>query len=163
MGCLFVLITALSPRLGIILLWVFTNYVNAVFSTWIWPLLGLIVLPWTTLMYILVAAPVGGISFWGWLMVGLGVVMDISSHGQEYTNRDQAMSMYRWPANHPGRDRSRWLRPERVREAAPRRAVAASDTITSVETHSTSASASCRRWGSTSCWSGRSKIRMTRP
>ena len=94
MGCLFVLIAALSPRLGVILLWVFTNYVNAAFTTWLWPLLGLIFLPWTTLMYILVAAPIGGMTFWGWLMVAIGVVMDISAHAQTYTNRDQAMSMY---------------------------------------------------------------------
>jgi hypothetical protein len=100
MGCLFVLIAALSPRLGIILLWAFTNYVSIAFTSWIWPLLGLIVLPWTTLMYILVAAPAGGISFWGWLMVGLGLLMDISTHAQEYTKRDDAMAMTQ-PASHP--------------------------------------------------------------
>jgi len=95
MGCLFVLVAALSPRLGIILLWAFTNYVTIAFTTWVWPLLGLIVLPWTTLMYILVAAPIGGITFWGWLMVGLGLLLDISSHAQTYANRNQAMGMYR--------------------------------------------------------------------
>jgi hypothetical protein len=93
MGCLFIIIAALSPRLGIIVLWIFTNYVNLVFTTWIWPLLGLIILPWTTLMYILVAAPAGGITFWGWLVVVLGLIMDISSHGQEWANREQARSM----------------------------------------------------------------------
>ena len=93
MGCLFVIIAAISPRLGIIILWIFTNYVNLAFTTWIWPLLGLIVLPWTTLMYILVAAPAGGINFWGWLMVGVGLVMDINSHAQAYANREQARAM----------------------------------------------------------------------
>jgi len=93
-GCLFALIAAISPRAGIILLWVFTNYVNATFSTWIWPLLGLIALPWTTLMYILVAAPLGGISFWGWFFVIIGLVMDVSAHAQSYQNRQQAMAMY---------------------------------------------------------------------
>jgi hypothetical protein len=95
MGCLFVLIAMLSPRLGIIILWLFTNYVSRAFDTWIWPVLGLIVLPWTTLLYILVAAPAGGITFWGWLMVALGLVMDISSHAQEYANRERATAMYR--------------------------------------------------------------------
>jgi hypothetical protein len=94
MGCLFLLVTLLSPRLGILLLWAFTNYVNRSFDSWFWPLLGLIFLPWTTLMYILVQAPVGSISFWGWLMVGLGLIVDLSSHAQAYQNRQYATSMY---------------------------------------------------------------------
>ena len=49
----------LSPRLGVIVLWLFTDYINRAFDSWLWPLLGLIFLPWTTLMYILVAVPVG--------------------------------------------------------------------------------------------------------
>jgi hypothetical protein len=93
MGCLFLIITAISPRAGIVLLWIFTNYVNAAFNTWVWPLLGLVALPWTTMMYILIAAPVGGISFWGWLMVAIGFLMDISAHAQSYASRDQAMAM----------------------------------------------------------------------
>ena len=88
MGCLFLLITLLSPRLGIIILWAFTNYVARAFdNNWLWPLLGLIFLPWTTLIYILVAAPVGSITFWGWLMVALGVLIDLSSHAQSWANR----------------------------------------------------------------------------
>jgi hypothetical protein len=95
MGCLFLLISLLSPRLGIIFLWAFTNYViPRSFDTWIWPLLGLIFLPWTTLLYILVAAPAGGISFWGWLFVAIGLVMDLSSHANSYASRQQAQGLY---------------------------------------------------------------------
>ncbi len=94
MGCLFILIAALSPRLGVIILWLFTDYVvPRTFATWIWPLLGLIFLPWTTLIYILVVAPVGTVSLWGWLMVALGLVLDINTHVQEYANREQATSL----------------------------------------------------------------------
>jgi len=92
MGCLFLLIAAISPRAGIVLLWIFTNYVNAAFNGWIVPLLGLVFLPWTTLMYILIAAPVGGISFWGWLLVAIGFLMDVSAHAQSYASRNQAMA-----------------------------------------------------------------------
>jgi hypothetical protein len=94
MGCLFLIIMMLSPRLGIILLWLFTNYVNTAFNTWIWPLLGLVFLPWTTLLYILVSAPAGGITFWGWLLVALGLLSDLASHTNAYANRDQARSYY---------------------------------------------------------------------
>ena len=94
MGCLFLLIMMLSPRLGIIVLWVFTNWVTLAFNTWVWPLLGLIFLPWTTLFFILVAAPAGGITFWGWLMVALGLVSDLAAHAQSYNSRDQARAYY---------------------------------------------------------------------
>ena len=92
MGCLFLLITMLSPRLGIIILWVFTDYVSRSFTTWIWPLLGLIFLPWTTLFYILVAAPAGGITWWGWLFVAIGFLSDVAAHANAYANRQQAQS-----------------------------------------------------------------------
>jgi hypothetical protein len=92
---LFLLIMMLSPRLGIIFLWAFTEYVTRAFNgAWIWPLLGLVFLPWTTLFFILVAAPAGGITFWGWLFVGLGLLNDIAAHAHEYASRNQAQSMY---------------------------------------------------------------------
>ena len=93
MGCLFLLITLLSPRLGIVILWLFTDYVTRAFSLWLWPLLGLVFLPWTTLIYILVAAPTGGITFWGWLMVGLGVLTDLSAHAQSFADREKARAL----------------------------------------------------------------------
>lgn len=95
MGCLFLLLMMISPRLGTIFLWAFTDYVvPRSFDTWLWPLLGLIFLPWTTLLYILVAAPIGGVSFWGWLFVILGLLMDIGNHANAYANRTQAQAMY---------------------------------------------------------------------
>ena len=93
MGCLFLLLMLISPRLAIVVMWLLTDYVSRSFNLWLWPLLGLIFLPWTTLIYILVAAPVGGITFWGWLMVGLGLVSDLSAHAQSYMQREQARSM----------------------------------------------------------------------
>jgi hypothetical protein len=89
-GCLFLLVMMASPRLGIVLLWAFTNYVNLAFNSWVWPALGLVFLPWTTLMYTFVAAAAGGITFWGWLFVALGLMSDIASHAQEYNSRNQA-------------------------------------------------------------------------
>jgi hypothetical protein len=93
MGCLFALIALLSPRLAVFLLWAFTNYVNLAFhGGWFVPLLGLIVAPWTTLMYVLVYAPVGPIHFAGWLLVVIGVFLDLSSWGQAAANRRSAPS-----------------------------------------------------------------------
>ena len=88
MGCLFALIALLSPRFAIFLLWAFTNYVDRAFSGWFLPLLGLILAPWTTLFYVLAAAPAGPVHVAGWIIVGIGVVMDLSSWAQGAKNRD---------------------------------------------------------------------------
>jgi hypothetical protein len=58
------------------------------FGSWLWPLLGLIFLPWTTLMYVLVSQ--GGVTGFEWLWIGLSVVADIASYaGSAYGNRDR--------------------------------------------------------------------------
>lgn len=93
MGCLFALIAVLSPRLAIFLLWAFTNYVNLAFhGGWFWPLAGLVFAPWTTLFYVLVYAPVGSIHVAGWILVGIGVCMDLSSWVQAAANRKTVYS-----------------------------------------------------------------------
>jgi hypothetical protein len=88
MGCLFALVAVLSPRLALFLLWAFTNYVNLAFhGGWFWPLAGIAVAPWTTLFYVLVYAPVGSIHVAGWILVAIGVAMDLSSWSQAAANR----------------------------------------------------------------------------
>lgn len=45
---------------------------------WIWPVLGIIFLPWSTLMYVIVAP--GGVNGLDWLGVGLMLVADFASY-----------------------------------------------------------------------------------
>ncbi len=49
---------------------------------WIWPVLGLVFLPWTTLMFVLVSP--GGVVGWDWLWIGLMVFGDIASYAGGY-------------------------------------------------------------------------------
>lgn len=98
LGCMWVLITVMSPRIGLVFLWLLTDFVQRAFATWplqpwIWMILGILFLPWTTLFFMLVTVPFGAISLWGWLFVLLGLAMDISSYGQAYRDKDQAMGM----------------------------------------------------------------------
>ena len=81
MCCLVLLASGLGPRLVLIGWWIFGDKVDAVWSTWVWPLLGLLLLPWTTLMYVIVWSAVGGVSGAEWLLVALGVVLDIGTYG----------------------------------------------------------------------------------
>jgi hypothetical protein len=95
LGCLFAVFAASFPRLALIVIWAFTEWVNRVFGDqWLVPLLGLIFVPFTTLMYILVSLPVGGINFGGWLLVGIGLLLDISHWGQLIANRRNGVALY---------------------------------------------------------------------
>jgi hypothetical protein len=84
---LLALIAIFSPRFALLLLWLFTNYVDRAFAGWILPLLGLLFAPWTTLFYVLVDVAPGPIHVAGWILVGLGVVMDLSSYAQAARRR----------------------------------------------------------------------------
>lgn len=57
MGCLLALLALISPRLVLFLLWIFSSVLSHAFHSWIVPLLGFFLLPWTTLAYA---------AFWDW-------------------------------------------------------------------------------------------------
>jgi len=74
LGCLF----AAGPRVAFAMWWLFDpRRVMATFGNWLWPLLGLLFLPWTTLMYMLVAP--GGLSIVNWIFLGLAFAVDLST------------------------------------------------------------------------------------
>jgi hypothetical protein len=93
MPCLFALIGAIAPRIAVLILWLFTPVVERVFDGWILPLLGVIFLPFTTLMYLLVAYDVGAINFWGWLTILLGLLLDLQGYFAAYSNREYVPGM----------------------------------------------------------------------
>ena len=51
MGCLVALLALLSPRLALAAIWLFSDLLSRAFDSWILPLLGFFLLPWTTLGY----------------------------------------------------------------------------------------------------------------
>lgn len=60
MPCLFALFTLLTPRILIVVLWLFTSWFSGLFAAAIWPLLGFIFLPTTLLWYTAVQNWFGG-------------------------------------------------------------------------------------------------------
>jgi hypothetical protein len=88
-GCLIAMLAAFAPRLVIILAWLFSDRWDIVWDTWLWPLLGFIFLPYTTIMYVLVWNIATGVSGWDWLWIGLGLLLDIMKWGQIAANRRQ--------------------------------------------------------------------------
>jgi uncharacterized membrane protein len=80
-GCLFALLAGFFPRLALVCVWIFTNEVDRAFDTFIVPLLGLIFLPLTTLVYALFWSPAGGVEDFEWFFVVLAFLLDIGAVG----------------------------------------------------------------------------------
>jgi hypothetical protein len=82
LGCLFVLIALLSPRLAVALMWIFTPWVDRAFGPVIWPILGIIFLPLTTLLYVILWNTGGrGVTGWEWIFVIFALGGDLASLG----------------------------------------------------------------------------------
>jgi hypothetical protein len=80
MCCLVLVASGLGPRIVLVGIWIFGDRIDFAFGSWVWPLLGLLFLPWTTLFYVLMWSAVGGVSGAEWLLVALGVVFDIATY-----------------------------------------------------------------------------------
>ena len=89
MCCLFTTLVLFGPRLGILVWWLIQPVRwNAAFETFIWPFLGFLFLPWTTIMYVLVFP--GGVTGFDWVWIVLALFADIASYtGGAYGNRDR--------------------------------------------------------------------------
>ena len=82
MPCLFAVFALLTPRLLIVVLYVFTNWFTGIFQSLLWPLLGLIFLPTTLLWYTAVHHWFGG-QWTLWPIIGLvfALMIDVSPAG----------------------------------------------------------------------------------
>jgi len=90
MCCFYTVLVFLGPRFASIIWWIAnpTRWVGVAFDNALWPILGIMFLPWATLMYVLVAP--GGVVGWDWLWLGLAVLGDIGMYaGGGYGNRDR--------------------------------------------------------------------------
>jgi len=66
-----------------VLMWIFTPWVDRAFGPVIWPILGVVFLPLTTLLYVILWNTGGrGVTGWEWLIVILGVFGDLASLGR---------------------------------------------------------------------------------
>jgi len=58
------------------------------------PMLGLIFLPFTTLIYVLVYDPIFGLTFWDWFLIGFAFIIDMGSYaGSVYTNKKKILGV----------------------------------------------------------------------
>lgn len=80
--CLLAAVGSFFPRLALALMWIFTSYVDRAFTGILLPLLGLIFLPFTTIMFCLAYSPAAhGVVGANWIWVFLGLLLDFSAYG----------------------------------------------------------------------------------
>ena len=92
LGCLIGLTAVLAPRVLLFLAWIFADrWVLVWQGDVLMPLLGIIFLPYTTIMYMLVWTP-DGIAGFAWMWILLGVLLDLMKWGQVLTNRKAGMA-----------------------------------------------------------------------
>ena len=93
MGCLFALFAGLFPRLALFIVWVARPaLVAAAFNTWLIPLLGIIFLPFATLIYVILYTPGVGLTGWGWFWVILALIFDLAHLGASIARRRELMA-----------------------------------------------------------------------
>ncbi len=96
LGCLLAFSAAVAPRVILVLAWIFSGRWPLVWGgDFIVPLLGIIFLPYTTIMYMLAWQPNlvgggGGVEGVEWLWVLLGLFLDLWKYSQMAANRRQA-------------------------------------------------------------------------
>lgn len=79
MACLLTLLALATPRVVVVLLWLFSNWFNGIFDSRLWPLLGFIFLPTTLLWYTAVQHWFGGVwSLWPIVGIVIALLIDIS-------------------------------------------------------------------------------------
>ena len=92
MCCFITTLFLLGPRAAVLIWWLINPlWLSLAFDNrFIWPVLGLIFAPWTTLMYLIVWSPATGIYGLDWAFIGLGILADIGTYaGGGYGNRDR--------------------------------------------------------------------------
>jgi hypothetical protein len=89
LGCLLAFGLAVAPRFFLVLAWIFSERWPRVWDdAFLIPLLGIVFLPYTTIMYMLTWAPTG-IQGWDWLWILIGLFLDVSAYAQSAANRKQ--------------------------------------------------------------------------
>ena len=83
MCCGLALLAAVGPRITLILIWLLTDRIGAAFGRgaggFVLPILGFVFLPLTTVIYLFVFP--GGLSGLDWLLLIIGILVDLGSYG----------------------------------------------------------------------------------
>lgn len=81
MPCFVALIAFFFPRVAIVLIWLLSDYLGRAYLTVLWPLLGFVFAPFTTLAYALAINSNGSVSGFYLVLVIIAVLLDLGHLG----------------------------------------------------------------------------------
>jgi hypothetical protein len=82
MGCLLPIFAVFLPRVALVIIFLFTDWFHRCFQTLLWPLLGFLFMPYTTLAWMAAMLFNNYQLKGGWIIVlVVAVVMDLGGHG----------------------------------------------------------------------------------
>ena len=80
MGCFVLLFALIGPRVALLATWLLTDVLGRAYDGWLVPVLGFVLLPWTTLAYAWMYDSGREVAGLEWFLVGLAFVFDLSSY-----------------------------------------------------------------------------------
>lgn len=81
MACLAALLALISPRLALFFIFLFSDLLSDSFDSWLVPLLGFFLLPWTTLAYaVMWSSGINDVRGFEWFIVILAFLADLASY-----------------------------------------------------------------------------------
>jgi hypothetical protein len=87
MPCLIALFALISPRLALVFIAIFSDMLSRAFDSWLLPLIGFFLLPWTTLAYaVMWDTGTRDVNGFEWFIVVLAFLADLASYagGRSY-------------------------------------------------------------------------------
>jgi hypothetical protein len=84
MGCILILVILGAPRIALVLLWLIRpGYLSDAYGMVVWPLLGFLFFPFTTLAfaYSMNSLGHGAMTPLGWVLTLIGLLLDVGSGG----------------------------------------------------------------------------------
>jgi hypothetical protein len=89
-GCLLALVALVTPRFVIVVLWLFSDYLARAFASWLWPTIGFLFLPMTTLAYAVAQNEFNGFSGIGLVILLVGFAIDVGLLGGGARSRQRS-------------------------------------------------------------------------
>jgi hypothetical protein len=88
--CLIALFALLGPRVAIVFTWLFSGMIGRAIDSVFVAVLGFLILPWTTLAYVVFYDVGAGLEVRGfeWFLVGIAFLADIGSYAGGRRSRD---------------------------------------------------------------------------
>jgi hypothetical protein len=87
MPCFVGIFALLMPRVVLLCIWLFSGYLNSAFKSIIWPMLGFLFMPLTTLAYAYAINTIGSVRGFYFILVLVAALIDLGLLGQGKLSR----------------------------------------------------------------------------